>query len=350
VAVIGALTAVLLPALPALASAATDDAPTLTVSPATGVAQSGASVTVTGSHFNGSNPTGVYVVFGPKNSDYWTNASVYSTAVWVHPNAPSTGSQAPMAPDGSFSLTLPSISARYSAGGVTTDCTITQCYVLTFAAHGSPDRSQDTFAPVSFAATAATSTSFSVKKGGWIAYGLPVTVSVTGGPGAPSGTVTLSEGGKTLGTLPVVGGKAEIPTDWLSRGKHTIRAAFASDSPDAGNSSVTRTFTVGKGSTKLSLTSSANPAVAESVLQFTASLRYQSVSRPTVAAHGSVTFSVDGRRVCLAKPVTSGTATSCAVTSLAPGKHTITAKFTGDANFLSSSGTLVQRVTVPVPS
>jgi hypothetical protein len=38
------------------------------------------------------------------------------------------------------------------------------------------------------------------------------------------------------------------------------------------------------------------------------------------------------------------------VTSLAPGKHTITAKFTGDANFFASSGTLVQRVTVPVPS
>lgn len=122
--------------------------PAVTVTPSSGVDPSGATVTVEGAGFNASanGGVGIYVAFGPKHdADYWTNAGYYKSVKWVRQGGTDT-----LNADGTFSTTL-AVSATYTDGnGAAVDCTAVQCYVLTFAAHGAADRSQDTFTPVTF--------------------------------------------------------------------------------------------------------------------------------------------------------------------------------------------------------
>jgi hypothetical protein len=130
------------------------DGPATTVTPTAEADPAGQDIRVTGSGFDpdSNNGFGVYVAFGPKNgADWYLNANAFQTTKWVHKNASGSAGQAKMNADGTFDLTLTGIKARYTDGdGNEVDCLTTQCYVLTFAAHGSPDRSQDTLTPVTF--------------------------------------------------------------------------------------------------------------------------------------------------------------------------------------------------------
>ncbi|MEU5884947.1 hypothetical protein [Spirillospora sp. NPDC047279] len=127
--------------------------PATEVTPATEANPDGQDLRVVGSGFDPdkNNGFGVYVAFGPKTPDHTTNANVFQQAKWVHKNASSSPGQARMNTDGTFDLTLAGIKAKYTDGdGKAWDCLTTQCYIITIAAHGSPDRSQDTYTPVRF--------------------------------------------------------------------------------------------------------------------------------------------------------------------------------------------------------
>ncbi|MEU8804296.1 WxL domain-containing protein [Spirillospora sp. NPDC048819] len=127
--------------------------PATTVTPDTGADPAGQDLTVQGSGFDpaANNGLGVYVVFGPKNADYATNAGAFQSSKWVHKNGASSPGQGVMNADGTFNVTLTGVKAKYTDGsGKEVDCQVTQCYVITIAAHGVPDRSQDTFTPVTF--------------------------------------------------------------------------------------------------------------------------------------------------------------------------------------------------------
>ncbi|WP_018653806.1 WxL domain-containing protein [Actinomadura flavalba] len=127
--------------------------PATTVSPTTGANPAGQDLTIQGSGFNANanGGMGVYVAFGPKTADYATNAGAFQVSKWVHKNAAPGSSQIKMNADGTFSLTLPGVKAKYTNGdGDEVNCLTTQCYVITIAAHGSPDRSQDSFTAVTF--------------------------------------------------------------------------------------------------------------------------------------------------------------------------------------------------------
>ena len=94
---------------------------------------------------------GIYVVFGPVTPapGYYMDPSLYGSFKWVTPGGAETPATAPLAPDGSFSTTLEVTSLMTTSAGQI-DCAATPCAVITFAAHGSPDRSQDTCTAVSF--------------------------------------------------------------------------------------------------------------------------------------------------------------------------------------------------------
>jgi hypothetical protein len=101
-------------------------------------------LTVTGTGFS-TEGNGVYVVFGPVTAapGYYSDPSIYGAFRWVHLGAGESPVEATLEPDGSFSTTL-EVSSTFTTPAGDIDCAVTACAVITFGAHGSPDRSQDT--------------------------------------------------------------------------------------------------------------------------------------------------------------------------------------------------------------
>jgi len=163
--------------------AAAASGPSLMVTPATDLDPAGAVIRVTGTGYDSAKALfgshrGIYVAFGaltlgpdgrPTDPSWYTDASGYQAAVYVHRRPPGsvdsptqkTMEVDPSNPDGAtngrfdFELTRADgspITARWTAGDRTYDCTdpATRCYVLSFAAKGDTDRSQDVFIPVRF--------------------------------------------------------------------------------------------------------------------------------------------------------------------------------------------------------
>jgi hypothetical protein len=130
-------------------------APAVTVLPrTTALDPAGQTLTVRGSGFdrNANGGVGIYVVFGPKGDDYSTNADRYQAAKWVRSSSLGGSGQGELRADGTFEVTLPDLKAKYTdANGVLVDCYAVTCLVMTFTAHGVPDRANDTFMPVAFA-------------------------------------------------------------------------------------------------------------------------------------------------------------------------------------------------------
>jgi hypothetical protein len=124
------------------------DGATLSVAPSAGLPVDGpTTVTVTGTGYPTDAP-GLYVVYGPLAGT--TDQSAY------HPAAKFIPSSA--IPSGSFSTTL-TVEPTYANGnGQVVNCTVVQCYVRTFRAHGTPDPAGawSRAVPISFASSVAT--------------------------------------------------------------------------------------------------------------------------------------------------------------------------------------------------
>ena len=137
------LSRALLATVVAAAAATFGAAPAVAASPATSASKTtnlsvdGETVTVSGSGFSGEGP-GIYVGLVQDSHFSATNADAWISSVFV---------RAAQISGGSWSASLPVTAAKGSS-----DCTVNSCSIYTVAAHGSPDRSQDTQIPVSFAA------------------------------------------------------------------------------------------------------------------------------------------------------------------------------------------------------
>jgi hypothetical protein len=140
-----------------------------------------------------------------------------------------------------------------------------------------------------------------------------------------------------------VGGQATFSTSTLSVGQHTVTASYSGDSNfnasqggDSANPQV-----VNQGATTIFLASAPNVAVfgqPEAFISFVNALT-PAAGKPT----GSVTFK-EGATVLAANVSLSGGQASFGATSLSVGSHTITAFYSGDANFLASSSSATEVV------
>ena len=167
------------------------------------------------------------------------------------------------------------------------------------------------------------------------------TATVTPGSGAfdNGGTVQFSVDGSTFGTPAAISaGKATITDSALSGGMHTITALYNGDS-NFGSSSGTLSGgqTVNQASTTTAVSSSLIPSVYGQTVTFTATVTWNGIN--SVLPTGTVQFAVDGSTFGAPAAISAGKATM-ADSVLSTGKHTITAVYSGDGNFATSSATL----------
>jgi hypothetical protein len=183
-------------------------------------------------------------------------------------------------------------------------------------------------------------------------------VTAPGYQGTPTGTVTFTIDGQAEApvTVALVGGQyeARFTTSALAAGTHTVSAAYSGDAHVAGSSAALPTQTVNAPTAKATTTAlatSANPSTVGQTVTFTATVSPgTSAGTPT----GTVTFTIDGT----AEPpvplrmVGGRDQAAFSVATLAPGAHTIVAKYNGDATFAASAvpHPLTQVVAAPTPT
>ncbi len=170
-------------------------------------------------------------------------------------------------------------------------------------------------------------------------------VSPAGGAiGMPTGTVQFEDGGVDIGAaeaLNLVNGsyQATFSTSTLTVSTHQITAVYSGDTNFSTSTSASVSEVVNKATTATSLIASANPVAIGQGVTFTV------VVSPSGGATGTPTGSVEfydngtlitGSQVTLA----SGQATFT-TSSLAVGTHPITAVYSGDTNFSTSTSNIV---------
>jgi VCBS repeat-containing protein len=164
--------------------------------------------------------------------------------------------------------------------------------------------------------------------------------AVAPGAGAPTGTVTFSDGATSLGSASLVNGQASLTTSTLGVGSHSITATYGGDG-NFNSSSSTLAQTVNKASTTTTLSSSANPSAIGQPVTFTATVNVVAPAAGTPT--GTVTFR-DGSTTLATEPLGSNGTASFSTSTLAVASHLITAVYSGDSNFNGSTGSLTQNV------
>jgi hypothetical protein len=151
-------------------------------------------------------------------------------------------------------------------------------------------------------------------------------VSATGG--ASGNPVTFAASGQCT----VTGTTVHI----TGAGSCTVTASQAGNSNFNAAADVQQSFSIAKASTATALSSSSNPSASGQGVTFTATVS-SSAGTPT----GTVAFKDNGSTIstCANVSLSSGQA-ACATSALSLGSHTITADYSGDANFNASSGAL----------
>ena len=165
---------------------------------------------------------------------------------------------------------------------------------------------------------------------------------------APTGTVTFQDAGINIAgcvNRPVAARVATCATATLAVGSHTVTAVYSGNATYATSTSAPVVQIVSMGSTATTVASSVNPSVSGQSVTYTATII---VVAPAAGARtGTVEFQDGGVDIagCSARPVGGvGTAT-CAIAYVGPGTHTVTAVYSGDANFMgSSAGGLTQTI------
>jgi Bacterial Ig-like domain (group 3) len=185
-------------------------------------------------------------------------------------------------------------------------------------------------------ATALTSSSSTSVYGQSVTF--TATVSPSAGTAKPAGTVTFLDGVTPLGSTSLnANGVATFSISSLSVGSHSITAQYSGNSNFNASTSAVLTQTVNKAGTTTTLTSSQNPSNTAQPVTFTATVS-------STTATGTVQF-FDGSTK-LGGPVSlSGGKATFSTSALTPGKHSITASYSGDTNYNSStSAVLTQTV------
>ena len=175
-------------------------------------------------------------------------------------------------------------------------------------------------------------------------YGQSVTITSTvhaAFGGSPTGTITFLDGSTALGAVSISNGSAQFTSSALSVASHSITAKYNGDSNFSVSTSSPQTVTVSPASTTTTASVDINPATYGQTVTLSAAVQLSSGSGAT----GSIWF-FDGATSLGTATLSSGSA-RLPVSSLAAGSHSITAKYSGDANFAASTSPVLTETVNP---
>ena len=198
--------------------------------------------------------------------------------------------------------------------------------------------------------TTVTSSDLTAVPGETITY--TATVAVTApGSGTPSAadTVTFKDGATTItcgaGSVAFNGTTATCTAVYTSTtpASHSITAVFGGDANYTGSTSAAITETVSAAPTTTVVTSSSNPSVVGQTVTYTATVSVNTPGSGTPSAADTVTFKDNGTTItCGTGSVAfNGTTATCTAKYTATGTHPITAVFSGDVNYATSTSTAI---------
>jgi autotransporter-associated beta strand protein len=168
-------------------------------------------------------------------------------------------------------------------------------------------------------------------------YGQSValTANVSGSPsgGTPTGSVDFFQGSTLLGTETLTAGSATLNTSTLPVGTNSITAQYQGNANFAPSTSTASSVTVALAPTTTAVTfSPASPALGANV---TLTATITPATSGGAAPTGTVNF-LNGSVVLGSATVASNQATF-STTTLPAGSNSITAEYTGDANYATST-------------
>jgi len=169
-------------------------------------------------------------------------------------------------------------------------------------------------------------------------------------PNPMTGTVTFKDGAVTLGSVPLSAGVAIFNTTALSVGGHSITASYGGDNQFGSSTSAAVTQVVNQAATTTALAVSSNPANFGQTVTLTATV---TVGAPgTGTPTGTVNFLDGTTSTSLGTAVlnSAGSAT-ISTSSLGTGSHSVSASYSGDANFTRSASAATNlSVVLPAPA
>jgi Bacterial Ig-like domain (group 3)/Beta-propeller repeat len=162
-------------------------------------------------------------------------------------------------------------------------------------------------------------------------------------PGTITGSLEFFDGASQISNpISLTGGSATLAIMTLTQGTHSITAKYFGSATYAPSTSPAVTETVNAGGTTTTSTtviSSLNPATVGQTVTFTAT----STSTTAGTLTGTITFSDGAMQIGIPVTITAGTATVSTAT-LTQGAHSITAKYSGDAKFSTSTSTALSQI------
>lgn len=164
------------------------------------------------------------------------------------------------------------------------------------------------------------------------------TAAVSSSTGTPQGTVSFFYGPTNLGDSPLdASGNAAFRISTLPAGVDSMTAVYSGDVILAPSTSSALEQKIEQASSTTTLTSSPNPSKLGQTVTFEATVAGQYGGTPS----GAVTFKYGSHKV---KVLLKAGVATVRTNKLTKGSHTIRATYSGDHNFKSSSGSVVQTV------
>lgn len=200
---------------------------------------------------------------------------------------------------------------------------------------GNPTYARSASSAIPVTISQATTTTSLGASSGSLPLGSSLTLTATVAPSTVTGTVTFKNGASVLGTGTVSSGVATLTTSSLPVGVASITAIYNGDANYVTSTSLPTAVTITQGSTTAVLSpSSLSPTYGTSVT-FTGTVA-------PASATGTVTFK-DGATTLGTGTLSGGVATF-STSALAVGAHTITAVYSGDADYVTSTSTVATLV------